>query len=141
MPSNGRVTVDLVLTLIAPETGLEVPARLHYRAADPYAVSLTFGLGPLDETVEWVFARELLVTGLSRPIGEGDVRVWPDRNGSDATISLQLSSPSGCATLAVPRSSTVDFLLSTYELVGLGRETEHLDVDRAVDSLLYNGLA
>lgn len=140
MPTHGHVTVDLVLTLIAPETGLEVPARLHYGAGDPYAVSLTFGLGPMDETVEWVFARELLVAGLSRAIGEGDVRVWPDRNGSAGSISLQLSSPSGCATLSVPRAATVDFLLSTYELVGLGRESEHLDVDRTVDSLLYNGL-
>lgn len=132
------VTVDMTLHLTGSEAGMDLPARLRYEAGDPYAVRLIFGLGATEETVEWVFARELLSSGMTAPAGEGDVRISP---GSLLAITVELSSPSGSATLSMPRQLATDFLLASYELVWPGCESQHLDLDHAVDSLLYNGLS
>jgi len=135
---SADVTVDMTLRLTGSEVGLELPARLRYEAADPYAVRLIFGLGSCEETVEWVFARELLSAGMTADAGQGDVRISP---GSERNLSVALSSPSGDATLAMPRQLASDFLLASYELVWPGCESQHLDLDHEVESLLYNGLS
>jgi Streptomyces sporulation and cell division protein, SsgA len=138
LDTHRDVTVDLVLTLLSPEPGLEVPARLRYRAADPYAVSLIFGLNSADEAVEWLFSRDLLSVGLTQPAGAGDVRVAPLDAGCEGPLSIELSSPSGSATLLISRPATVDFLLSTYALVRPGHEADQLEFDDAFDAWLYN---
>ena len=74
---NTTVSCELHLRLVvSSESSLPVPAGLRYDTADPYAVHATFHTGA-EETVEWVFARDLLAEGLHRPTGTGDVRVWP----------------------------------------------------------------
>jgi hypothetical protein len=135
---SADVMVDMTLRLVGPETDLDLPARLHYRAADPYAVRLIFGLGACEETVEWVFARELLSAGMNAPTGEGDVRIAPHAGDE---VRIELSSPSGSAALVMPRGLATHFLLASYELVWPSTESEHVDLDHAVESLLYNGLA
>lgn len=50
--------------VLSPEHSIPVPARLRYRADDPYAVRITFHVGS-DHPVNWTFARELLVEGCS----------------------------------------------------------------------------
>ena len=70
---------ELELKLIlSPERSIPVPARLSYRSDDPYAVHVAFHIGS-DHPVNWTFARELLVEGVFRPCGHGDVRVWPTK--------------------------------------------------------------
>ena len=136
------VTIDLTLRLLGSETGIDLPARLRYEAADPYAVRLIFGLGATEETVEWVFARELLSGGMTGPTGGGDVRIAPgtiEDPDSRTELTVALSSPSGSAMLSVPRALATNFLLATYELVWPGCESQHLDLDSAVESLLFNG--
>ena len=51
-------------------------------------------------------------------------------------VALALSSPDGNALFEVPRSVLVRFLRRTYVVVPRGRESEHLDVDAAVNRLL-----
>ena len=70
---------ELELKLVlSPERSIPVPARLTYRTDDPFAVHITFHIGS-DSPVNWTFARELLVEGVFRPCGHGDVRIWPTK--------------------------------------------------------------
>jgi hypothetical protein len=134
----------MTLRLIGSEADLDLPARLRYDAGDPYAVRLLFGLGACEETVEWVFARELLSAGMTSEAGDGDVRIRPGRpDAPDSTteLTVELSSPSGSAMLSMPRSLATNFLLASYAQVWPGCESQHLDLDHAVESLLYNGMS
>src|SRR3954451_21839765 len=88
--SMSRYSCPLTLQLIGPRSWTEVPALLSYEAADPFAVRITFGdtgSGPAaaGDGVTWLMGRDLLLVGLDRPAGEGDVRVWP----SSATADVQ----------------------------------------------------
>ena len=93
---------ELELSLVlSPEHSIPVPARFSYRTDDPYAVHVTFHLGS-DHPVHWTFARELLVEGVFRPCGYGDVRVWPTRVRDRRVVLMALSSPNGDALLEAP---------------------------------------
>src|ERR1041384_7860533 len=90
---------ELELQLIlSPERSIPVPARLGYRSDDPFAVHVTFHIGS-DHPVHWTFARELLVEGVFRPCGHGDVRVWPTKVAGRGVVLMALSSPDGHARL------------------------------------------
>jgi len=127
-----RVTHEVELQLVVPgDASLPVPARLAYDARDPYAVRATFLAG--DDAVEWVFARDLLASGVDRPVGEGDVHVWP--RGAHIVL-IALTSPDGRAVLAAPSSEVAGFVDRTYELVAAGDESRHVDVETAIARLL-----
>lgn len=111
---------------------LELPATLSYRSRDPYAVTATFHTPTGD--VVWVFARDLLVTGVKRPVGLGDVRVAPVRGDGD--IALTLSSPDGNARLTVDESAIGTFLRRTHRVVPAGQEGDYLDVDAMIAALV-----
>ncbi|MEZ0068413.1 hypothetical protein ABIA32_004438 [Streptacidiphilus sp. MAP12-20] len=127
-----ELTVQLVLS---PERGVPVPALLMYCADDPYAVHVTFHLGQ-DSPVTWVFSRELLVEGVFRACGNGDVRIWPTRVGGRALLCLALSSPAGDALLEAPAAPVASWLERTLRLVPPGTEASVLDVDAALADLL-----
>ena len=131
------VEVETSLRLVAPNaTALPVRASLRYDPADPYAVHLVFHPESTGgKPVSWSFARELLVSGLDEPTGSGDVRVWPWVSLRGDFVALALSSPDGNALFEVPRTTVVRFLRSTYVAVPYGRESDHLDVDAAVNRL------
>jgi hypothetical protein len=130
------VTRELTVQLVAPGDGsVTLPVILHYDVADPYAVHATFRTGEGDG-VAWVFARELLTTGVHRPSGEGDVRVWPSWSSGTEVVFVGLTSPDGEALLQAPTRALVDFLGRTYALCPQGQEHRHLDLDGAIDALL-----
>ncbi|MFD7918437.1 SsgA family sporulation/cell division regulator [Streptomyces sp. NPDC059740] len=123
---------ELELRLVlSPERSVAVPARLTYRSADPYAVRVTFHLDS-PAPVEWVFARELLVEGVFRACGAGDVRVWPSRSGSRGVVTMALSSPDGQALLEVATAPLSAWLERTLRLVPPGTEQGHLRLGEAV---------
>jgi Streptomyces sporulation and cell division protein, SsgA len=135
--SSTTISAELGLTLIVPEQGtVPLVASLYYSADDPYAVRMAFHVGT-DEPVEWIFARELLATGLACPAGEGDVRVWPGSPAGREVLNIALSSPFGQAHFKAPVPATADFLRLTYDLVAAGREDEFIDVDSELDELLW----
>ena len=126
------LTVNLVLS---PDHSVPVPALLVYRADDPYAVHITFHLDQ-DSPVTWVFARELMVEGVFRACGHGDVRIWPTRVGGYSVMCLALSSPAGDALLEGPAGAFAAWLERTLQLVPAGQEEGALDLDGALAALL-----
>ncbi|MGW1834887.1 SsgA family sporulation/cell division regulator [Streptomyces sp. BBFR2] len=121
--------------VVSPEQSVPVPARLAYRTDDPYAVHITFHIGS-DAPVNWTFARELLVEGVFRPCGHGDVRVWPTKVDGRSLVCMALSSPDGDALLEAPAAAVSAWLERTLRVVPPGSEQEHLGMDKGLSELL-----
>ncbi|MFJ6663350.1 MULTISPECIES: SsgA family sporulation/cell division regulator [unclassified Streptomyces] len=127
---------ELELRLIlSPERSIPVPARLVYRSDDPYAVHVVFHINS-EFPVHWTFARDLLVEGVFRPCGHGDVRVWPTKSGGHSVVLMALSSPDGDALLEAPVPQVSAWLERTLRAVPPGTEGEQLGIDDALDQLL-----
>ncbi|HJQ45547.1 MAG TPA: SsgA family sporulation/cell division regulator [Amycolatopsis sp.] len=110
-------------------------SRWSYEPCDPYAVTLSFR-ARRGQWIEWVFARDLLLTGLSEPAGLGDVRVRPDLSYEEDMFIVELESPDGYAVVEMRREEVEAFLSATAELVPPGAETEHLDVDGFISAVI-----
>lgn len=137
-PMPETVTSDLELRLVmSGDRAAVVPCRLTYRPEAPYELSADFRT--VEGVVTWVFARDLVRTGLSGPVGEGDVVAWPSRGPSGDVVCLALSSPSGRALLEADRADLTAFLDRTEAIVPSGREGERLDLDRLIERLLGAG--
>ncbi|MES4890177.1 SsgA family sporulation/cell division regulator [Streptomyces sp. NPDC096012] len=127
---------ELELRLIlSPERSIPVPARLGYRSGDPYAVHVTFHINS-EHPVEWTFARDLLVEGVFRPCGHGDVRVWPAKADGRSVVLMALSSPDGEALLEAPVPQVSAWLERTLRVVPPGAEGGQLGIDDELDQLL-----
>ncbi|MEV5660368.1 SsgA family sporulation/cell division regulator [Streptomyces flaveolus] len=127
---------ELELRLIlSPEYGVPVPARLTYLADDPYAVHITFHVDS-GHPVHWTFARELLVEGVFRPCGHGDVRVWPSKAEGRSVVLMALSSPDGDALLEAPSAQVSAWLERTLRAVPPGSEGARLGLDDGLAELL-----
>lgn len=125
--SANSVCVTLpMFFLLDPATSLS--ARISYATADPYAVTVLFCTE--DQSVQWVFARDLLADGLVEDTGDGDVHVWPLAEDSGIqSIGVELDSPDGVVELTARRRDITRFLDATYRLVPRGAESAHLDID------------
>jgi hypothetical protein len=121
--------------VLSRERSVPVPARLGYRTDDPYAVRITFHIDS-DEPVSWTFARELLVEGVFRPCGHGDVRVWPGKAEGRSVVLIGLSSPGGEALLEAPAAPVSAWLERTLRLVPPGSESGRLGIDEGLAALL-----
>ncbi|MEU6195006.1 SsgA family sporulation/cell division regulator [Streptomyces sp. NPDC047061] len=127
---------ELELRLIlSPERSIPVPARLTYRSDDPYAVHVSFHINS-EFPVHWTFARDLLVEGVFRPCGHGDVRVWPTKSEGRSVVLMALSSPDGDALLEAPIPQVSAWLERTLRVVPPGTEGGQLGIDEALDQLL-----
>ncbi|NBM20771.1 SsgA family sporulation/cell division regulator [Streptomyces sp. GC420] len=129
---------ELELKLVlSPERSIPVPARLAYHTADPYAVHITFHVGS-ENPVRWTFARELLVEGVFRPCGDGDVRVWPTKSGGRSVVLMGLNSPEGDALLEASSSAVSAWLERILRVVPPGTEQERLGpvIDKGLRQLL-----
>lgn len=108
-------------------------ATCQYSPDDPYAVWLTFHVPAGD--VPWALSRSLLARGLTRPAGEGDVRVRPvlgdDRR---AMVEMTFRTDEGRLRVQVRAADLLRFLTRTWALVAPGEET--VDLDGLVAALL-----
>jgi hypothetical protein len=130
------VRSTLSLTLLA-DTPIPLTVQLEYRPVDPYAVHAQFAV-PGDSGVRWIFSRDLLDEGLVHAAGDGDVRVTPTTDpGGRQVLQIELSSPEGLAVLEAFADDVLAFLERCYRVVPPGRESEHLDLDSAVERLLH----
>ncbi|MFE2496973.1 SsgA family sporulation/cell division regulator [Streptomyces scopuliridis] len=122
--------------LVASAPRLEtVPATLRYDRADPFAVRMAF---PPPATLEgtevtWEFSRELLATGMTEPVGVGDVRVRPF--GYGRTV-LEFHAPEGTAMVHLRTSELRRFLERSQDVVPAGHEHLYLDLDHDLTQLL-----
>ncbi|RII19776.1 Sporulation and cell division protein [Streptomyces sp. YIM 130001] len=133
---NTVVERELELNLVlSPERSIPVPARLLYRADDPYAVHITFHIGS-EQPVNWTFARELLVEGVFRPCGHGDVRIWPTKVDGRSVVLMALTSPDGDALLEAPAAIVSAWLERTLRVVPPGTEQDRLSLDEGLADLL-----
>lgn len=123
------VTAAIDAQFLAADGTSTVPAILSYDPADPYQVEVAFIAR--SEEIAWVFARELLDTGLSHPAGHGDVRLWP---AGPWHTALALDPPDGRALFLLPTHDVIDFLTRSYAAVPPGHE--HLDLDAELEALL-----
>ncbi len=136
----------ITLQLVGPQSWTEVPALLCYEPTDPFAVRIAFGdvvdendLVDVEEgAIAWLVSRELLQSGLDRPSGEGDVRVWPARGATDV-LFLHLRAPSGEALFELSRATVAAFLRQTEALVPSGSESGMLSLDEELQALLSGG--
>ncbi|MEU9134298.1 SsgA family sporulation/cell division regulator [Kitasatospora sp. NPDC048540] len=133
--SSTTVQDHTVMHLVASDRlSLRILVDLEYDAADPYAVRLTFHL-PGDRPVSWVFGRDLLVEGIRRPAGEGDVHVHPAGSGP-AEVRLVLHAPGHDAVLRAPAAPLIAFLARTDRLVPVGAEVVAGDLDEQLAGIL-----
>ncbi|MET9673330.1 SsgA family sporulation/cell division regulator [Streptomyces sp. NPDC006482] len=138
MQNTDNTTVERELELklvLSPERAVPVPARLAYRTDDPYAVHITFHVGT-DHPVNWTFARELLVEGVFRACGHGDVRIWPTKVEGRSVVLMALSSPDGDALLEAPSAQISAWLERTLRAVPPGTESERLGMDEGLAEIL-----
>jgi len=140
MDSGTRVSAELGFILIIPrQASVPIAASLLYTGDDPYAVRMAFHAGA-DETVEWIFARDLLTVGLTELAGAGDVRAWPSlsgEGGDEPVLNIILSSPFGEAHFEAPMTAMGEFLRRTYDAIPAGREGDFFDIGAELDSLLW----
>ncbi|MFJ9006131.1 SsgA family sporulation/cell division regulator [Streptomyces canus] len=127
----------LVRLVVAEGVDRPVLLDLSYDRADPYAVSLTFHMRT-DATVDWVIGRDLLLDGLEKLTGAGDVQVWPCRDpGADRVhIALCPCPKQEAVVVTTPARALRAFLRRTLAVVPSGTEECHLDMDGAVRQLL-----
>jgi hypothetical protein len=133
-----RTVVERELELklvLSPERWIPVPAQFGYVTDDPYAVHVTFHIDSA-HPVHWTFARDLLVEGVFRPCGWGDVRVWPTKAEGRSIVLLSLSSPDGDALLEAPAAQVSAWLERTLRVVPPGTEGEQLGLDDELAELL-----
>ncbi len=126
--------------LVSEELSFRIPVELRYETRDPYAVRLTFHL-PGDAPVTWAFGRELLVDGVGRPCGDGDVRIGPADNEELAEVLIRLQVGADRALFRSSTAPLVAFLDRTDKLVPLGQEGALEDFDAHLDEALDRILA
>jgi sporulation and cell division protein SsgA len=132
------LSTDIVFRLVvANGPDRAVNATLRYLPLDPYAIRIGFHTGSA-EVVEWTFARSLLSDGVTHPVGDGDVQVWPTEKADEAGVCLALSSPSGQALFEAPLPRVVAFLTQTYAVVPNGAESAYVNVEAELASLLQD---
>jgi hypothetical protein len=137
MINSATVSAELGLSLVVPDHGLiPLVASLRYTAEDPYAIRMAFHVGA-DDPVEWIFARDLLTAGVQCPAGEGDVQIWPAEEAGSKVLNIALCSPFGQAHFEAPLGETAGFLQRTYEVIPAGHESEFIDLDTELDTLLW----
>jgi hypothetical protein len=108
--------------LVATTQGRRFDARFRYNPADPFAVTLEFAGQP-----SWRFARDLLISGMVLPAGEGDVLVRPVKEG----VEITLRSPSGELEIVFDHNALFDLLHKTLAIVPPGSEVVDFDAEAA----------
>lgn len=126
--------------LVSEELSFRIPVELRYETCDPYAVRLTFHL-PGDAPVTWAFGRELLIDGVGRPCGEGDVHIAPADSEVLGEVLIRLQVGGDQAMFRSSAPPLVAFLDRTDKLVPLGQEGSLADFDAHLDEALDRILA
>ena len=129
------LTTPTVLELLVDgEQNVPTQAEFRYNPSDPYAVQLVVSSGEVTRT--WLFARELLVVGLVEAAGLGDIQIWPGFTDVGEVVLIELASEEDEVILAARSSEVTRFLDRTFDLVGVGAETDFCDVDALITMIL-----
>ncbi|MFJ2262249.1 SsgA family sporulation/cell division regulator [Streptomyces sp. NPDC087844] len=126
--------------VVSEELSFRIPVELRYETCDPYAVRLTFHL-PGDAPVTWAFGRELLIDGVGRPCGDGDVHITPSDSESFGDVLIRLQVGVDQALFRCGTAPLLAFLDRTDRLVPLGQERSLAGFDTHLDEALDRILA
>lgn len=121
--------------LVSEELSFRIPVELRYEVLDPYAVRLTFHL-PGDAPVTWVFGRELLLDGINKPCGDGDVHIAPTAPDELSDVHIRLQVGADRALFRAGAAPLVAFLDRTDRLVPLGQERDLGDFEQNLEDAL-----
>ncbi|MFF3464604.1 SsgA family sporulation/cell division regulator [Streptomyces sp. NPDC001984] len=118
---------------------LPIQARFSYDHTQPLEVRVTF-FNNIGGAVTWALSRDLLMRGLHRPSGDGDVRIWPpcQRHGGDSLWML-LQGRTGAALLEGRADLLGAWLQKTLTYVPFGTEGLSMDWDEAFAHVLAQG--
>jgi hypothetical protein len=140
-PDSFTLVVCRMLVRLVVAEGVDRPVMLDlsYDRADPYAVSLTFHMCT-DATVRWVVGRDLLLDGLEKLVGVGDIQVWPSPRPWAGRVHIALCPcpKQGAVVVTASARALEAFLRRTLAMVPAGTEGRHLDMDAAVQHILRN---
>jgi hypothetical protein len=129
------VTVPLTLSVSVVTGDADVQAEFRYDPDDPLAVSLVIGV-ECDEPVVWVFGRDLLADGVTRPTGEGDITIEPATD-AEHREEVRITLATDClATMVAPRDRVIEFLVASFSAVPSGCEMDRIDIDAEIASLI-----
>ena len=118
-----RMVTEMVL--LGGDVAEPVRAELRYHRKDPLAVEMRLSIGK-SPVVSWVFGRDLLIEGLRRPSGVGDVRFYPVHE----SVLVELRSCTGKAVLLSYLPDMADFVAHIVAAVPVGTEVGREDVER-----------
>jgi hypothetical protein len=134
LPVPRTLTMPLTLAVSGATGQADLAAELRYDAADPFAVTLAIGT-ECDEPVVWVFDRTLLATGVGGAVGEGDITIEPAKDIPGRQLRITLATDC-LATMIAPSDPIVQFLVESFARVPSGTESEHVDFEAEIASLL-----
>jgi hypothetical protein len=120
-----RLCWPITAQLVGTHSRDDIPVELIYDDGDPWAVAFDFGPG-----TRWLVARDVVLAGIERPSGIGDVRIWPSHVG---VLCAHLRSPGGEALIEFPRVTVAQFLAATTQLVPVGSERMDFTQDELTD--------
>src|SRR5262245_48502117 len=123
---SDTVQQDLFTVLHGQPT--PVVTRWRYEASDPFAISLAVRTAP-ERWVEWLIGRDLVIDGLERPSGVGDVRIRPRTVQGYDIVEIEIRSHDGRAVLEVDRDLLRRFVAATFDVVDHGSEVSRIDFD------------
>lgn len=124
------VDADTMMSLVSDPDAPFVEAELRYFTNEPFSVRLSLSLGEAP-SVEWVFARELLIQGVRLPAGQGDIQIYPIFEG----VVIELHSPDGEAQLLADTAVLTRFADAVEAAVPLGKEDEFFSLDAELADL------
>lgn len=116
---------------LKPENNTPVGVDFKYDPADIHALQLKFKVGT-NEYVEWNFARELLIDGLKRMVGLGDVQIYP----IGENVHLDLNSPSGQARFVFSMPALKVFVTRMVTSKPLSEEMTDKQLDEVILQIL-----
>jgi hypothetical protein len=132
-----NISEPLIWRLVVPDgRTVLIAGDLRYKSTDPHAVCITFRVH--DDTLDWLFARTLLISGLHEPVGAGDVEIRPCHRDGLNTVQITLKARYAYAVLEAPAWMIAAFLKRTCRAVPLGTEHRHLDLDDLARLLVHN---
>lgn len=134
---NEETTTDRVTQeMFAVLHGQEMPllTRWSYRADDPYAVTMSISR-PSGRWIDWLMARDLVVEGMLSAAGIGDVRVAPFSDDEFDIVEVKIGDDEGFAALEFDRELMEHFLAATFDVVGLGSESDAIDVAAEIEKI------
>ena len=123
-------TATTEMILISDAVLPAVNAELRYYCEDPFAVQMLLSVDQ-SPAICWTFGRELLLNGVNVPTGLGDVQVYPTHDG----VIIELRSGGAAAQLLAHTPDITAFTDRTLDLVPLGSEMDHYDLDLGIASM------